>query len=411
MNNFQLVFRNTTFLVASEVFIKIIGFFYFVYLARNMSVDIFGRYNLVTSIVTLFSFLPDLGIGLVVVRDIAKKHYDIPTLLGNTFLVMGLTSFATIFLIMIFSFAAGFPNEVKLLLFISALTLFFSQTRSVPLFYFDGIEKMSYSAIIKAANSLSLIVFGTGGFLLGFGLYGVIGGFLVGSILNFIITWLFFFSRKIKINFRLDKRIIKHLIITGFPLGLAAFASVIYTNIDGVILARILSEKALGIYASANKFAPTLIQLLNVPFVVAVYPTLSRLSHESHDRFKKAILKSLGVVFAWSVPASIGVMLFAGIVPIIFGEKYSAGVPILRVLIFTVPFVSISALLYKVLIVMNKQNLYLAVSITGVVINISLNLILIPRISIMGAAAASVVTQALLMFTYFFLVKKYVYKV
>lgn len=409
MNNFQRVFKNTSFLIISEIFIKIIGFFYFVYVARNLSIDLFGRYNLVTSVVTIFSFLPDLGVGLVVVREIAKKSYHIPQLLGNTLIVTTIMSVVTILAIISFGFIAGFSSDVMVLLFISSLTLLISQIRSIPLFYFDGVEQMGYSAILKALNSLFFVTFGTAGLVLGYGIMGIILGFLVGSLLSLIITWCVFWVKRIKMDFKLDKKITKHLIYSGLPLGIAAFSSLIYSNIDGVILERMLSEKALGIYASANKFGPALIQLLNVPFVVAIYPALSRLSRDNKKRFQKAIVKSIGVVLAWSVPASIGVALFAGIIPVIFGERYSQGVPILRVLIFFVPFASLSAVLYKVLIVVNKQNWYLLVSILGVIINISLNIILIPKLSIVGAAYASVATQATLFLIYLLLVKKCIY--
>lgn len=399
MNNFRLVFKNTTSLVLSEVFIKTAGFFYFIFLARNLSIDIFGRYNLITSFVLMFSFLPDIGMGLVVVREIAKKNYNLPLLLGNAFLLTGIMSIFTIIVIIVVGFFVGFSSETILLLFISSVTLLFSQTRSVPLFYFDGVERMGYSAVLKALNSLFFIGFGLAGFILGFGLTGIVTGFLIGSIISFAVTWIVFIIKKIKISLMLDKKIAKHLIHDGLPLGIAAFSSLVYGTIDGIMLERMLSESALGIYSSATKFGPTLIQLLNVPFVVAVYPALSRLSTDA-TRFKRAIFKSLGVVLAWSVPASISVAFFADVIPIVFGERYSQGVAILRVLIFFVPFAALSAVLYKVLIVIRKQNLYLVISVVGVVINILLNFIFIPQYQIMGAAISAVTTQIILCILY-----------
>src|SRR3989304_6624581 len=116
MNNFQLVFKNTTFLILSEIFIKVIGFFYFIFLARNLSIDIFGRYNLVASFMIIFSFLPDIGIGLVVVREIAKKNYDRALLLGNTFIISTTMSTVTIIAIVSVGLFVGFSSEVILLL-------------------------------------------------------------------------------------------------------------------------------------------------------------------------------------------------------------------------------------------------------------------------------------------------------
>ena len=411
MNNFQRVFKNTTFLFISEVFIKIFGLFYFIFLARSLSIDVFGRYNLVTSVVTIFSFLPDLGIGLVIVREIAKKTYNVPLLLGNALIVMTAMSVVTIIILLTFGKLLGFSSDVMFLLFISSLTLLVSQVRSIPLFYFDGIEHMGYSAVLKALNSLLFMGFGTAGFVLGFGLTGIIIGFLLGGIVSLLASWAVFLSKGIRISLKFEKKVTKHMVYNGLPLGLAAFSALIYSNIDGIMLERMLSERALGVYSSATKFGPTLIQLLNVPFVVAVYPALSRLSVEHVGRFQRAILKSGLAVLAWSVPSSVAVALFAGVIPFIFGERYVQGVPILRVLIFFVPFASLSALLYKVLIVINKQNWYLGVSIIGVIINVVLNLVLIPKISIVGAAVSSVITQAILFIIYLSLVKKFVYKV
>lgn len=278
MNNFQRVFKNTTFLFISEVFIKIFGLFYFIFLARSLSIDVFGRYNLVTSVVTIFSFLPDLGIGLVIVREIAKKTYNVPLLLGNALIVMTAMSVVTIIILLTFGKLLGFSSDVMFLLFISSLTLLVSQVRSIPLFYFDGIEHMGYSAVLKALNSLLFMGFGTAGFALGFGLTGIIIGFLLGGIVSLLASWAVFLSKGIRISLKFEKKVTKHMVYNGLPLGLAAFSALIYSNIDGIMLERMLSERALGVYSSATKFGPTLIQLLNVPFVVAVYPALSRLS-------------------------------------------------------------------------------------------------------------------------------------
>lgn len=224
MNNFQRVFKNTSFLTISSIFIKAIGFLFFVYLARNLSVGIFGRYNLIDSVISLFSFLPDLGVGLVVVREIAKKTHPTELLLGNSLFFMSVMSAVTIIVIIIFAILTGFPKEVLSLLFISSLSLFLSQVRSVPLFYFEGIEKMEYTAILQALNSLFFTGFGFIGFVLGYGLTGIIVGFLVGTIISFVVTWGLFFAKKVEIQLEFDKDILKHLIVKGLPLGLAAFS-------------------------------------------------------------------------------------------------------------------------------------------------------------------------------------------
>lgn len=399
MNNFTIVFRNTLFLTLSEVFLKIIGFLWIVFLARSLSVELFGRYSFVNSLISIFSFLPDLGVGLIVIREIAKRREKAPLYLGNSFVLNGVLATITVLVILSTVFFLNYSPEVGLLISVASLTLFVSTLRSVGIFYFDGMEKMNISAVLNSMNSLLLIGGGLIGFLLAHTLKAVFLGMLVGTTASLMVTW----GRVVRYTlpqFSFDKALVKHLLFEGLPLGLASFAFMVYTRVDSVLLTLLMGERSVGIYNSATPFVFSIIQLLNVPFVVALYPALSRLSTIGKDRFVSATKKSLLVIALWSFPAAIIISFFASIIPFIFGEKYQEAVPILRLLIFFVPFASLSALLYKVLIVIGKQKMYLFVSIIGAILNIALNLWLIPSFGLMGAATASVVTQVILFASY-----------
>ena len=74
MNNFRLVFKNTFFLTLSELFLKVVGVIWVIFLAHSLTIAEYGKYTLVNSFVGIFAFLPDLGIGLIVIREIAKNR-------------------------------------------------------------------------------------------------------------------------------------------------------------------------------------------------------------------------------------------------------------------------------------------------------------------------------------------------
>lgn len=410
MNNFTIVFRNTLFLTLSEVFLKIIGFLWIVFLARSLSVELFGRYSFVNSFIAIFSFLPDLGVGLIVIREIAKKRNEASLYLGNSLILNGVLSIVTVLLILSAVFVLNYSSEVALLIGVASLTLFVSTLRSVGIFYFDGMERMNVSAVLNSTNSVLLIGGGLIGFLLAHTLQAVFIGMLVGTMISLMITWarviIYTFPK-----FSFDKALVKHLLFEGLPLGLASFAFMVYTRVDSVLLASLMGERSVGIYNSATPFVFSIIQLLNVPFVVALYPALSRLSTIGKDRFVSATKKSLLVIALWSFPAAIIILFFASIIPLIFGEKYQEAVPVLKVLIFFVPFASLSALLYKVLIVIGKQKIYLFVSLIGALFNVVLNLLLIPKYGLMGAAMSSVATQIALFLIYVVTVSKYIARI
>lgn len=410
MNNFQRVLRNTSYLFISEIFIKIIGFLWIVYLARSVSVDAFGRYNLVNSFIAVFSFLPDMGVGLIIIREIAKHKDNAAKYIAASFFLNAFLSLITVIGVICFAYILGYQLPLIYLLLIASITLFASTIRSVSVFYFDGMEKMKYSAILNSLNSLFLIVGGFLGLWFGFGVLGIFVGMFFGTILSTVISWKTLLSF-ISPVFLFNHKHLKEILLEGVPLGIASFSALIYTKVDAIILNQMLGETAVGIYSSATPFVIGLIQLLNVPFVVAVYPALSRLSKIDGSRFKNATVKSLSVISVWSFLAAIVVSLFAFLLPTLFGERYTAAVPILRFLIFFVPFASLSALLYKVLIILKKQHLYLAISIFGALLNIIGNIMLIPAFNIFGAAIASVGTQIILFMSYGFVVYYYMRKI
>lgn len=385
----------------------VLGLVWVIFLARNLSVELFGTYNLVNAFISVFSFLPDLGVGIIVTREIAKNKKKADIFLGSSFFLNVSLAVITFLVILITSHILKYEILTQNLILIASFTLFFSTVRSVGIFYFDGMEKMNFSAVLNSLNTVFLIVFAAILYLKGFGLYGIFFGMLCGTIISLIITWsmtLKYITPKFVLHFQ-D---IKQLLYEGFPLGLAAFSALIYTKIDSVMLAQYLGAKSVGIYSSATPFVQGLIGLLNVPFIVAVFPALSRLSVLDKDRLIAGIKKSLLIIALWSIPASILVSLSAFyIIPLIFGSKYNQAIPILQVLIFFVPFASLSALLYKVLIIFNKQYIYLLISIIGALVNIILNLYLIPKYAIYGAVYASLFTQVILFILYTLLVIKY----
>ena len=222
----------------------------------------------------------------------------------------------------------------------------------------------------------------------------------LATILSLFISWKVLF-KFVRPRFKYNLKTIKYYLFQGAPLGIAAFAALIYTHVDVLILSSYLGDRAVGIYSAATPFVFALIQLLNVPFVVAIFPALSRLHKEDKVRFKRGFLKGMIFIALWSIPSAILISLLSPVViPILFGQKYIQAIGILQILIYSVPFMAFSALLYKGLIVLGRQKDYLFISVLGALINILLNIVLIPQLGIFGAVWAMIITQAFLFFVY-----------
>jgi len=398
--NSKRVMKNTFFLSVAEVVIKATGFLWVVFLARELSVSQYGRYSLVNSFIVLFAAFPDLGVGLIAIREIAKEKKRTVPFLSNALTIHLVLSVLTLIMLVIVGRILGYSDEIRILMLIAGLSLLMSSLRITAVIYFEAHEKMRQTAWLNSFNSVAMTVGGLAGYLRLHSLLGIFSGMLVGITVSVVVSWIALL-KNVTFSWQPNIKIIKKLFFSGLPLGLASLSYMLYTRIDSIMLQKFLGEQAVGQYNVATPFIFALIQLLNVPFVIAVYPALTRSFRQDKARFKRGIRKSLAYVVSWSVPVALGVALLAPrLIPAIFGPKYLESIPILQIIIFFVPFASLSAILYKILIILDKQQWYLGISIVGVVINILANVYLIPRWGISGAAWAAVLTQAALLAIY-----------
>ncbi len=409
MKSFSVVLKNTAILTVSEVFLKILGFLWTVYLTHVLTVELFGRYNFVNAFIGILSFLPDLGVGLIVIREIAKKKESSSQFISGSLILTFILTTLTIGIILFSSNFLYHSKEVQLLVFLASATLLVSSMRSVFILYFEGIQNIKLTAIIHSLNSFLLILGGFIGYVFLHNIKDIFLGMLIGTLVGFLITFSIFLKIA-NLRFVFNRRITKMLFLEGLPLGIASLSSLLYTQIDSVILNQLAGEKAVGIYNSASPFPLAIVQLLNVPFMVSLYPMLSKLSF-SQKNLTSAVKKSLLIILLWSIPCFLIIYLLAPvIIPLIYGNRYNQAIQILQILIISVPFMSLSALLYKVLIILNKQHIYLRISILGAFLNVILNIILISRFSIIGASIGLILTHAFLFVLFSLFVYRYLKK-
>jgi O-antigen/teichoic acid export membrane protein len=106
--------------------------------------------------------------------------------------------------------------------------------------------------------------------------------------------------------------------------------------------------------------------------------------------------KSVKYLFAMAMFLFVYVMVFADkIIFIIYGTGYSASIITLQTLIFVLPIIFITYLFGNLLGAINKQRVLLIITCANALLNIILNLILIPKYSYLGASVATVITEAL----------------
>ena len=118
--------------------------------------------------------------------------------------------------------------------------------------------------------------------------------------------------------------------------------------------------------------------------------------------------RGLDVLVLAAVPAALGVIAIApSIVRFIAGPHFGSAVPVLRILVVGAAFMFVTGLLGHVLVAVDRQKSAMLLNVAGLVLNVVLNLTLIPRFGALAAASAGTVSEGFVLACGLRLVRKH----
>jgi O-antigen/teichoic acid export membrane protein len=181
----------------------------------------------------------------------------------------------------------------------------------------------------------------------------------------------------------------------ALPIGLAGVFAVILFRVDTAMLAAFESKSVVGDYSAAYRlFEATLFVSWSVR--AAVYPVFSRLTRSSQPSVGFVYERSLKLVTALTLPLAAGAAVLPGqVVATLYGEQYDDAASALRLL---APAIALYPLCYLggyLLVSQNRQRVLTVVYGLVALQNILLNLVLIPTLSLEGAALGTSISQLL----------------
>ncbi len=180
----------------------------------------------------------------------------------------------------------------------------------------------------------------------------------------------------------------------GLPLLVASLAVIVYMQTDIVMLNAMLGAEATGIYTAAARLSE-LWYFLPVVIVSSVNPALlqtrqaNELLYHRRVRLLLAGLLAAASALAWATTA-----IADDLVRLLFGTAYADAASVLVIHIWTVPLVAIGVLVTNCLVNDGKQHLVMLLTVASALLNVVLNYAWIPHYGLIGAACATLVTQA-----------------
>ena len=216
-----------------------------------------------------------------------------------------------------------------------------------------------------------------------FGVPGVLIGFPEAVLL-------YLYYRKSG-HFRLavDRKTCLGLLSESLPLAVCALLIMTYARVDQLMLQGMLGEEELvGTYGLAVRYAEIL-RIIPLAFVASVFPSLCRIYQNRRESFAEAYTRSFKYMNMICIPAACASVVLAGPFIAKVNPAYKDAASILSLLLFAEVFVFLGIVNNRLLISSDRQSLDYVFTGTSAVVNVLLNLLLIPRLGMTGAAVAS----------------------
>jgi O-antigen/teichoic acid export membrane protein len=394
MNVPRSIARNTIVQLAGRGVTVLLSLAILMILTRHLGPEHVGEYLLVIAIVSLLD-ISDFGVAAIATRELASGERDANKLLANVFLLRIVLAVVSMGLVAVIAFLLDYSANVTIAILVGSVSyLFFGIGTGSLGAAFAANLRMEFQALANIVQSVTLISLVIVVISQGLGLIGLILAYDASILANSAVVILF--SRRfVAPRFRLDIPLCRTLLVASFPLAVANVAWMAYNRIDLVMLSKMDVAESVGLYGLAYRFVEYSWPLCFF-FALSVYPVLSRYHRTGQDdKFRSLFQKSLDVLILGGLGLTTAVFVFAKPVLSFIGSgDFLRATTSLRILSLAVVPIWLTIMTSDTLMVMGKQAALVWTNLGGLIINVGLNLVLIPRFSFDGAAAATVATES-----------------
>jgi len=397
----EKIARNTTYLTVALIIQKVIAFFFFLFIARKLGGIGTGEYVAAFAFSSFFGVFMDFGFSAVLTRELARYPEKSELYLRNSIavkIVLGILVYTTLLLTIKALDYLGTDHPSLSIVAITGIIMLADSFVLTGISIFRGWQNLIYESIIIIVHKLGVIALGSVVLIFIPSAFNVALAILGGGIFSYILLT-HFLSRRVPFPWlpSWNWEIVKSLFLMSLPFALAGFFSTAYAQFDSILLSTYKGSEAVGLYSVAAK---TMNAFAFIPsaFIAAMYPAMSSYYLLAPERLTKSLEKSLQYLLIISAPIAVGLYLLADQFVSGLGGDYTSSALAVHILVPSLVFMFLSYPLGAVLNASNRQSWQTSIIGSGLLVNIILNVWLIPKYSFIGSSVAWFITNALVFF-------------
>jgi len=406
--DYSTIIKNTVALISGRLISRIGKFFLLYYAARVLGVKEFGLFSFAFVLTHLVGISMDLGMFRYAIQQTSRNIKKVNYFSGACLKIKSMLIPLGIALIIIIAIIMDCDLQTIYILLILAGYKTFETLSTAFSFSFMAAQQMGYQAriisivnILVAIGGLSLLYIKPNVMLL-------TSVYLVGGMLQFILS--------AKTSIRLygspewtaDYKSCRKLLNKSIPFSLVTIFVSLYYYIDTIILSAMTNIESVGYYNAAYRIIEAPL-FLGAAFTSALFPAASKLFNIDKKQLLELVSKGFHKIMTLSISIGIVVSYFSEeIISIVFGADYQKAATILSILAFSISIIIPSTILGTSIRAIGRQTASVWVTGAGALLNITLNLIFIPRYSYIAAAWSTIATEVFVIVVYIILVIRYI---
>lgn len=386
-------FKNTSWLLVGQAFRMGSALVVTILIARYLGPQKFGALNYAMALTLLLGVLANLGLDGRVKKELVERPEARNEILGTYGVLTLLPALVVYAVLMAVCFGVGVDATQRMLYLWLGGVLLLSPLKGTEL-WFNAQVQSEY--VVKAAfigvglSSIYKLWLILNDATLEWFAMAIFAEFLLAAAVR-----LYFFRTrvgpiiKLKVNFNLGQSLLRD----AWPLIISSVAVTVYMQVDQVMLGWIHGEQVVGEYAAAVRLS-SIWYLIPMLLGTSLFPAIVRARESSLEFYHARVLQyfQLNVLIAYAIVVPITITA-AYLITFLYGHVYAAATPILIVHICSLIFVFLGVARSQVCLAEGLYKFSMVVSLSGAVLNVGINFLLIPLYSGVGAAVGTFVAQ------------------
>lgn len=395
---------NAGWIIVCKIIQSLLGVLISMLTARYLGPSNFGLINYAASLVAFVTPITMLGLNHIIVQELLYSPEAEGKILGTSMIMSLVSSVLCIMGVITFTVLSD-PNEKDTIIVCSLYSvLLLAKVFEIVQYWFQAKLLSKYSAVVSLiayflVSAYKIYLLASDKSIYWFAVSNAIDHLIIGITL-FIIC-----RKKCKQRFYFDFLCAKNLFGKSKHFIVSSMMVTVFVQMDKIMLRFMIGEEATGIYSAAYSCAGVT-SFVFAAIIDSMRPAIIESKKRNKSIYEKNICRLYTVIICMALAQSILMTICASpIISILYGSEYESSTIILRLIVWYTTFSYMGSVRNIWILAEEKQQYLWIINLTGALLNIVLNIVLISAWEVKGAAIATVITQLCTNFVIGFVLK------